>query len=137
LKASNRIEILRDFKVKFTQILRLSSTSSNIESDLRDLQRTIDRELKNETYWDSLQDKYYRINDDVISIFKSEYPQLTKGDLDFVLLLRKNLSPKEIAALLNITVYAVRKRKYRIKQKLNLKSEEHLLSHFKSLENQK
>jgi ligand-binding sensor domain-containing protein/DNA-binding CsgD family transcriptional regulator len=136
LKTSNRIEILRDFKVKFTQILRQSSTSSNIESDLRDLHRTIDRELKNETYWDSLQDKYYRINDDVISIFKSEYPQLTKGDLDFVLLLRKNLSSKEIAALLNITVYAVRKRKYRIKQKLNLKSEEDLLSHFKSLENQ-
>ena len=131
IKTSNRVEILRDFKMKFTEILRLSSNSSNIESSLRDLQRTLDRELKNETYWDGLQDRYYRINDDFVAEFKVKYPQLSKGDLDFVLLLRKNLSSKEIAALLNVTLYAVRKRKYRIKKKLNLSEKEDLISVFK------
>lgn len=133
MKTSNRVEILREFKLKFTEILKLSSNSSNIESSLRDVQRTLDRELKNETYWDGLQDKYYRINDDFVSKVKSKFPQLTKGDLDFILLLRKNLSSKEIAALLNITVYAVRKRKYRIKKKLNLSTDDNLMNHFQSI----
>ena len=135
IKTSNRVEILREFRSKFGEILRRASSSEHVETSLRDLQRTLDRELKNETYWDGLQDKYYRINEDVVSDLKTEFPQLTKGDLDFVLLLKKNLSSKEIAALLNITVYAVRKRKYRIKKKLNLPEEENLLSHLENVQN--
>jgi DNA-binding CsgD family transcriptional regulator len=127
IKTSNRLEILNEFKSKFKELSSLSKSSIHFDSSLRGIKMKIDRELKNEVYWDELQDKYYRINEDFIEEIKLQYPSLSKGDLDFILLLRRNLTSKEIAALLNITIYAVRKRKYRIKKKMNLNADEEIM----------
>lgn len=127
IKTSNRLEILNEFKSRFKELSSLSKSSIHFDSSLRGIKMKIDRELKNEVYWDELQDKYYRINEDFIEEIKLQYPSLSKGDLDFILLLRRNLTSKEIAALLNITIYAVRKRKYRIKKKMNLNADEEIM----------
>lgn len=134
MKTSNRMEILKDFKARFEGIIR-SKKSVEIEPALREIQRDIERELKNEVYWDGLQDNYYRINSEFVTAIKTKYPQLTKTDLDLVILLKKSLSSKEIAAVLNITIYAVRKRKYRIKKKLDLNPEDSLFEFLSLINN--
>ncbi len=130
IKTTNRIEILNEFKVKFKELSLLSKSSVNFDSKLSEIKRKIDREIKNEIYWDELQDKYYRINENLVYEIKKKYPQLTKGDIDFILLSLKNLTSKEIATILNITIYAVRKRKYRIKKKMNLDDSDDYLKQF-------
>lgn len=134
MKTSNRMEILKDFKARFEGIIR-SKKSVEIEPALREIQRDIERELKNEVYWDGLQDNYYRINSEFVTAIKTKYPQLTKTDLDLIILLKKSLSSKEIAAVLNITIYAVRKRKYRIKKKLDLNPEDSLFEFLSLINN--
>lgn len=134
MKTSNRMEILKDFKARFEGIIR-SRKSVEIEPTLREIQRDIERELKNEVYWDGLQDNYYRINSEFVTAIKTKYPQLTKTDLDLIILLKKSLSSKEIAAVLNITIYAVRKRKYRIKKKLDLNPEDSLFEFLSLINN--
>ena len=134
MKTSNRMEILKDFKARFEGIIR-SKKSVEIEPALREIQRDIERELKNEVYWDGLQDNYYRINSEFVTAIKTKYPQLTKTDLDLIILLKKSLSSKEIAAVLNISIYAVRKRKYRIKKKLDLNPEDSLFEFLSLINN--
>jgi DNA-binding CsgD family transcriptional regulator len=134
MKTSNRMEILRDFKARFERIIG-SRKSVEMEPALREIQRDIERELKNEVYWDGLQDNYYRINSEFVTAIKTKYPQLTKTDLDLIILLKKSLSSKEIAAVLNITIYAVRKRKYRIKKKLGLNPEDSLFEFLNLIKN--
>ena len=134
MKTSNRMEILKDFKARFEGIIR-SKKSVEIEPTLREIQRDIERELKNEVYWDGLQDNYYRINSEFVTTIKTKFPQLTKTDLDLIILLKKSLSSKEIAAVLNITIYAVRKRKYRIKKKLDLNPEDSLFEFLSLINN--
>lgn len=134
MKTSNRMEILKDFKARFEGIIR-SKKSVAIEPALREIQRDIERELKNEVYWDGLQDNYYRINSEFVKAIKTKYPKLTKTDLDLIILLKKSLSSKEIAAVLNITIYAVRKRKYRIKKKLDLNPEDSLFEFLSLINN--
>ena len=55
------------------------------------------------------------------------YPNVTKGDLKLAAYLRMNLSTKEIAQLLNITVRSVELKRYRLRQKLELGTEENLV----------
>ena len=129
IKTSNRIEVLKEMKSRFEEVIRYRLDADKISTMLSKLLRDLDRELKGEVYWDSLQDKYYRMNNEFVTAIKEKHTQLSKSDLDMILLMKKNLSAKEIAAILNITLYAVRKRKYRIKKKLGLGTEDDILSY--------
>jgi hypothetical protein len=50
----------------------------------------------------------------------SKYPKLTNSDIMFCCLLRMNLTPKEIASILNIEQQSFYKRKYRLAEKIEL-----------------
>ena len=58
---------------------------------------------------------------------QGKFPDLTSGDLRICCLLRMNLSTKEIASLLNISVRAVEIRRYRLRKKLELSAEMNLV----------
>jgi DNA-binding CsgD family transcriptional regulator len=52
------------------------------------------------------------------------YPEVSNNDLRLMSLLKMNLSSKEIANILNISVEGVKKARYRLRKKLNLNTEE-------------
>lgn len=52
------------------------------------------------------------------------YPEVSNNDLRLMSLLKLNLSSKEIANILNISVEGVKKARYRLRKKLNLNTEE-------------
>ena len=52
------------------------------------------------------------------------YPEVSNNDLRLMSLLKMNLSSKEIANILNISVEGVKKVRYRLRKKLNLNTEE-------------
>lgn len=58
---------------------------------------------------------------------QEQYADLTTGDLRICCLLRMNLSTKEIASLLNISVRAVELRRYRLRKRLGLEGETNLV----------
>jgi DNA-binding CsgD family transcriptional regulator len=57
---------------------------------------------------------------------KTNYPELTPSDLRLCAYLRMNLSSKEIAPLINITIRGVEERRYRLRKRLNLPSDQNL-----------
>ena len=54
------------------------------------------------------------------------FPELTPGDLRLAAYLKMNLSSKEIAPLLNISVRGVENKRYRLRKKLGLAEEANL-----------
>lgn len=64
---------------------------------------------------------------------KSLHPELTSSDLKLCAYLRLNLTSKEIAPLLNISVKSVEIKRYRLRKKMNLDRNENLTDYILSI----
>jgi DNA-binding CsgD family transcriptional regulator len=86
----------------------------------------IDRGLQDEKEWEDFEQLYDQAHGDFFKRLKSDYPQLTPSDLRLCAYLRMNLSSKEIAPLLSISVRGVEERRYRLRKRLNLSTDTNL-----------
>ena len=64
---------------------------------------------------------------------KERHPELTSNDLRLCAYLRLNLSSKEIAPLVNISVKSVEIKRYRLRKKMNLPREVNLTDYIMNL----
>ena len=69
------------------------------------------------------------LNDDFIKEFKHNFKNLSYSDLQLVYYLRLNLSTKEIANRLSITVRGVETKRYRLRKKIFLTRDQNLISY--------
>jgi hypothetical protein len=81
---------------------------------------------KNSSNWDQFAVHFNEISNDFLQKLKTRYPMLTNSDLKVCAYLQLNLSSKEIAQLMNISIRGVEMSRYRIRKKLNLPQEQSL-----------
>ena len=91
------------------------------------LVKMIDSNLSSEDDWQVFQNNFDRIHENFFRHLKINYPDLTSTDLKFCAFLRLNLSTKEIANLMNITIKGVEVGRYRLRKKLGLASDVNLI----------
>lgn len=96
------------------------------ESNFRSLIRKLDHELKNEDYWKEFYIYFNEVDQKFLDRIIKRHPNLTKNDLRMCSLLKMNLSTKEIASILNISVRAIEQSRYRLKKRLSLENHEDL-----------
>lgn len=82
--------------------------------------RLIDRHLESDHDWELFEVSFNRVHDDFFKRLLRDYPELTQGDLRLAAYLKMNLSSKEIAPLLNISIRGVENKRYRLRKKLGL-----------------
>ncbi|MGB4205977.1 MAG: triple tyrosine motif-containing protein [Bacteroidales bacterium] len=87
------------------------------------ISRLIDDSIKSDHDWEMFEKLFDQAHKNFFQKLKSDYPDLTSGDLRLCAYLRLNLSSKEIAPLLNITVRGVEERRYRLRKRLQLPSD--------------
>lgn len=98
------------------------------QSDVTDrLIKLIDSNISSDDDWKSFENHFDQAHQDFLRRLKSEYPDLTPSDLKLCAYLRMNLSSKEIAPLLNISLRGVEVRRYRLRKRLKMKTEENLI----------
>ncbi|MES1160871.1 MAG: triple tyrosine motif-containing protein, partial [Bacteroidota bacterium] len=78
---------------------------------------------KNDDEWNQFAIYFDQVHNNFISILKTKFPGLSSTDLKLCAYLRLNLSSKEIAQLLNISLKGVEISRYRIRKKLALSPE--------------
>lgn len=93
---------------------------------LQKLARLVDRHLEGDHDWEVFEESFNRVHDDFFKRLMNEFPDLTPGDLRLAAYLKMNLSSKEIAPLLNISVRGVENKRYRLRKKLGLPEEANL-----------
>lgn len=82
---------------------------------------------KNNDDWDKFATHFDEVNNDFLKKLKSNYPQLTSTDLKICAYLQLNLSSKEIAQLINISLRGVEIRRYRLRKKLQVPTDVSLI----------
>jgi len=84
--------------------------------------KIIDENISSEDDWAIFQTNFDRIHENFFRNLHIRYPELTSNDLRFCAYLRLNLSSKDIAHLMNISLKGVEVGRYRIRKKIGLPS---------------
>jgi len=82
----------------------------------------LDENLSSEEDWAIFESNFDRIHENFFRNLHIKYPELTSNDLRLCAYLRLNLSSKDMAHLLNISLKGVEVGRYRIRKKIGLLS---------------
>ncbi|MBB6680487.1 tetratricopeptide repeat protein [Aequorivita sp. 609] len=95
--------------------------------------KELSKHLKNDPQLESFFRHFEDVNPGFSARLLKLNPKITQQDVRFIIYLRMNLSNNEIASLLNITSQSCRKRKERIRKKLNLPNDTTLASYIANI----
>ena len=98
----------------------------NLTYELRGIFKMITDTEKSNEDWDRFALYFDQVHNNFLTTLKTKFPQLSPTDLKLCAYLRLNLSSKEIAQILNISLKGVEVSRYRIRKKLNLPTETNL-----------
>jgi DNA-binding CsgD family transcriptional regulator len=90
------------------------------------LNKKIDENISNQDDWQIFENNFERAHDQFFAKMQTSFPDLTPGDLRLCAYLRMNLSSKEIAPLLGISVRGVENHRYRLRKKMNMEHDDSL-----------
>jgi len=96
------------------------------QHEFKSVFRTLNEIEKNADDWNHFAIYFDEVHNDFLTILKSRFPDLSSTDLKLCAYLRLNLSSKEIAQLMNISLKGVEISRYRMRKKLNLTTEVNL-----------
>ena len=88
-----------------------------------EIKKSLYKIIKKQDYWKEFTLKFTQIHPEYVENLQRQFPILTKNDIEYISLLKLNLSNKEIATLLRISHESVISKKYRIKKKLNIEDD--------------
>lgn len=110
------------------ELMRLKQ-NAEIESESKDFKkiiRIIDRELDNNHDWEQFAVHFDEVHTNYLKSLKEQHPALTSNELKLCAYLRLNLSSKEIAQLMNVSVRGIETNRYRLRKKLGLGNDTNL-----------
>lgn len=87
----------------------------------------ISKNMSTDQDWEMFEELFDQAHQDFFKRLKSAFPDLTQSDLKICAYLKLNLSSKEIAPLLNISFRGVETRRYRLRKRLGLSSDNNLV----------
>ena len=127
-------------------LLEQEDAFARVKSEINKLyQRTDDRDEvrtalqllnsieKNNESWDQFAAYFDQISDDFLKKLNARFPALSKSDLKLCTYVRLNLSTKEIAKIMNISVRGVEMSRYRIRRKFNIGKKQSLSGFLNSM----
>jgi len=94
--------------------------------ELRNVFKMLGDPEKNDDDWHRFALYFDQVHNNFLSTLKSKFPLLSATDLKLCAYIRLNLSSKEIAQILNISLKGVEVSRYRIRKKLSLPTETNL-----------
>ena len=97
--------------------------------DVKKVIELINNNLNTSDDWKLFEEAFKNTDKGFMKKLKSEHSNLTSNDLRLCTYLRLNLSSKEIAPLLNISIRSVEVKRYRLRKKMNLPHEASLSSY--------
>ena len=118
-----------EFLTSIKDKLKNSEDSAKVKSVIK----TIDKDISEEDNWKFFKKAFSNADKDFFKKIKAQHPDLTANDLKLCAYLRLNLSSKEIAPLLNISVKSVEIKRYRLRKKMDLDRETNLTEYILSL----
>jgi len=115
----NKNEFITGIKTNLQHIIR-KSAYDEVKRELLQITRDIENNISADSDWEQFQFHFDRVHGDFSTRFKAAFPSLSPQEIKLSAYLRMNLSSKEIAQLLNISIRGVEISRYRLRKKLHL-----------------
>lgn len=106
--------------------LLLNKNNFNNQYSFKKLIKQIDNSIEHVDGWELFEYNFNQVHEEFFNKLKARFPSLTHKDLKICAYLRMNMSSKEIAPLLNISIRGVETNRYRLKIKLGITKEDSL-----------
>jgi ligand-binding sensor domain-containing protein/DNA-binding CsgD family transcriptional regulator len=103
-----------------------TATETERLKSLKSLSRSLESEIENKENWDQFLLYFNQTHQNFIHELQTKHPNLTQNDLRMCALTRLNMSNREMATLLNISITGIEKSRYRLKKRLDLTVDEDL-----------
>ncbi len=97
------------------------------EDQLRRIQKVIDDGMNDERDWNLFESSFNEAHESFFKKLKANHPDLVPNDLKLCAYLHMNMSSKELASLLNISLRGVEIRRYRLRKKLEVPHDKNLV----------
>jgi hypothetical protein len=115
---TQKTEFLSHLKEKLAD---LNKDAEHTDSKVfKEVIKTIDQDLDFDDNWARFQKHFDELHHNFLHRLRDQFPKLNPSWLLICAYIRLNKSNKEIASLMNITVSGVEKRKFRLREKLEL-----------------
>ncbi len=124
LQVSHKNEFINQLKRKLHALI-VNSDDQNQEN-ITQLIKTIDQDMMLDSNWKLFELQFDQTHQNFLQKLQSIHPQLSKTSKKMCAFIRMNLSSKEIALMMNISVAGVEKRRYRLRKALELNKDENL-----------
>jgi DNA-binding CsgD family transcriptional regulator len=96
------------------------------------LLKTVDNSIAHKDEWKIFEYNFNQVHEEFFFQLKKQFPELTHKDLKVCAYIKMNLTTKEIAPLLNISIRGVETHRYRLKRKLNLDNDNSLATYLRN-----
>ena len=132
----------KELAISTMSIIKKNKFLNSIKDQLKEVEnspkvksilKTINSNINNTDDWKFFEEAFNNADKDFLKKMKSLHPDLTPNDLKLCAYLRLNLTSKEIAPLLNISVRSVEVKRYRLRKKMALPHENSLTDYILSL----
>lgn len=119
----NKNEFVLGVRKRIESILQENGSSND---ELKRILKTIEKNLKDDDSWNQFAYHFDQVHGDFLKKLSSEEIKLTSQETKLAAYLRMNMSSKEIANLMNISVRGVELGRYRLRKKLKLQRDQNL-----------
>ena len=106
--------------------IRKASREDAVQHQLQKLMHALKKAAESDEGWEQAMYHFNELHADFFDRLKAAHPDLTPKDLRICAYLKMNLSSKEMASLMNISLRGVEASRYRLRKKLDLPSEANL-----------
>ncbi|MBK8699023.1 MAG: hypothetical protein IPN29_05570 [Saprospiraceae bacterium] len=118
-------EVLLTIQNALNQILE-KSANAEVKKEVQGLINLMSFDTKIDEDWEQFSHHFDQVHVNFLERLRKQYPQITANDEKLCAYLRLNLSTKETAQMMNISVRGVEASRYRLRKKLGLSNEVNL-----------
>ena len=126
----NKNSILSDIHDMLTSLECRENRDS--EMKIQAIERLIRQNIHFDNDWQTFKLHFEKVHGNFFQGLKETHQSLSQGDMRLCAYMVINLNPKEIAQILNISPDSVRKRKQRLKEKLNVEKDTDLVGYLET-----
>ena len=113
----------------------LSYDNPQATGEIKKLLKSLGEDENIDKEWEAFSKHFDRVHNDFLIALKQKHPTITPTELKLSAYLNMNLSTKEIAQLMNISVRGVEISRYRLRKKLEIPTELSLFDYMVSVVN--
>lgn len=128
-------ELLTKIKTELNQITKKIDNEYAI-TELKKMIKTLSEDEQLDEEWEYFTKHFDKVHSNFIVSLKTIHPNISNNEIKLCAYLRMNLTTKEIAQLMNISVRGVEISRYRLRKKLNLATEVNLFNYLIAIGNE-